>query len=136
MKVDPVAKGLDDGDEAWDKILACDGTHIYVSDTENNRIQVFDKNGGFIRKWGSLGNGPNQFNSPSKIAFCRAAGPNLGLYVLDGYNGRIMKFNSQGDFLAAWLPLNFPKAIAANNSGVYGLRSISQTGYIDVYRKD
>lgn len=36
---------ISDGDEAWDKILACDGTHIYVSDTENNRIQVFDTTG-------------------------------------------------------------------------------------------
>jgi hypothetical protein len=116
--------------------IACDGTYIYVSDTGNNRIQVFDTNGGFVRKWGSLGSGSGQFDSPGKIAFCRAAGPNQGLYVLDGGNSRVLKFSSQGDFLAAWQPSNYPKAIAANNSGVYGLRSISQTGYIDVYRKD
>jgi len=116
--------------------IACDGTHIYVSDTENNRIQVFDTNGGFVRKWGSMGSGWGQFYSPGNIAFCREAGPNQGLYVLDRGNSRVLKFSSEGDFLAAWQPSNYPKAIAANNSGVYGLRSISQTGYIDVYRKD
>lgn len=83
-----------------------------------------------------MGSGWGQFDSPGNIAFCREAGPNQGLYVLDRGNSRVLKFSSEGDFLAAWQPSNYPKAIAANNSGVYGLRSISQTGYIDVYRKD
>ena len=42
---------------------------IYVSDTVNNQIQVFDSDGNFITKWGSFGLGNGQFNRPDGIYF-------------------------------------------------------------------
>jgi hypothetical protein len=36
-----------------------------VSELNNNRIQVFDSSGTFIRKWGSNGSDGGQFSYPS-----------------------------------------------------------------------
>ena len=37
---------------------------VYVSDRENNRIQIFDKNGKFLREWTHLGSAQNLFITP------------------------------------------------------------------------
>ena len=38
---------------------------IYVADKNNNRIDVFDTSGKYIKGWGSLGSGKGQFNNPA-----------------------------------------------------------------------
>ena len=67
---------------------------VYVADTYNNRIQVFDQNGSFIRKIGGLepGIGAYQFYHPRGINFEPRSG---ALYVADTYNNRIMKFDDK-----------------------------------------
>ena len=37
---------------------------VYVSDTGNQRIQKFDREGNFITQWGGFGNAEGQFNFP------------------------------------------------------------------------
>lgn len=70
--------------------LALDASgNIYVGDSYRNRIQVFDANGTFIRKWGSLGNGTNQYYYPQKIRF-DATG---NLFIADAINNRVVKLN-------------------------------------------
>ena len=41
--------------------------NIYVADTENHQIQVFDVNGNFLRKWGGYGTEPGKFKRPSGV---------------------------------------------------------------------
>lgn len=44
---------------------------VYVCDPGNSRVQVFDSNGNFLRKWGQAGSLPSQFNggvTPTAIA--------------------------------------------------------------------
>jgi tripartite motif-containing protein 71 len=41
---------------------------LYVTDSGNRRVQIFDKNGTFIAKWGSEGEGDGQFSKPESIA--------------------------------------------------------------------
>ena len=71
---------------------------LYVTDSGNNRIQVLDVNGNFLRAWGSAGSGPGQFQDPWGIAV-NSAGQ---VYVADTWNHRIQVFDQQGNFLYSW----------------------------------
>jgi hypothetical protein len=48
--------------------LALDKSNrLFVADSGNNRIQVFDRDGNFLFRWGSNGSGNGQFNYPRAI---------------------------------------------------------------------
>ena len=66
---------------------------IYVSDTYNHRIQVFDSEGNFIRKWGSKGYGDYQFYYPHGI--CLSSKSEM-IYIADMYNHRVVCYHVGG----------------------------------------
>ena len=69
---------------------------IFISDGYiNSRVAKYDKNGDWVKQWGSFGTGPSQFNTPHSIA-SDAQG---NIYVADRGNRRIQVFNSNGDYL-------------------------------------
>ncbi len=68
---------------------------IYVADSGNHRIQVFDQNGNFILTWGSPGAEPGQLNEPWGVAVAQDG----TVYVADTWNHRIQAFSSTGQFL-------------------------------------
>ncbi len=70
---------------------------IYVVDTFNHRIQVFDVNGKFKRKWGSFGKNNGGFNVPLGIQEY-----NNEIYVVDAYHYRIQVFDKTGKFIRKW----------------------------------
>ncbi len=75
---------------------------IYVVDSQNHRVQVFDSTGKNITPpWGSgsQGTGDGQFSSPSGIAIDPSS---RNVYVFDSGNSRIEKFTSDGTFLTSW----------------------------------
>jgi len=61
---------------------------VFVSDTGNQRVQKFDREGNFITQWGGFGNGPGQFNFPYGIAV-DARG---SVFVVDSANTRVQQF--------------------------------------------
>jgi len=69
--------------------------NIYVIDNNNNRVQVFDSSGSYVRKFGTGGAGDGQFNFPAGLTL-DASG---NIYVADTYNHRIQKFDNDGNFL-------------------------------------
>lgn len=71
------------------------GRHIFVSDTGNSRVMVFDYNGNFIQSFGSHGTEPGQFRFPYGIA----ADSQGRILIADMYNGNISVFTPQGAFL-------------------------------------
>ena len=77
------------------KIAVSPNDEIYVSDSYNNRVQVFTSGGGFIRKWGGLGIWGGRFRVASGIVFDPAG----NVLVADFYNHRVQKFNSAGRYL-------------------------------------
>ena len=66
---------------------------MYVCDSENHHIQVFDQNLKFLRCFGSHGTGPGQFNWPDNIDFDTSG----HLYVTDLKNHRIQCLTADGD---------------------------------------
>lgn len=71
---------------------------LYVADAGNNRIQVFDRDGNFLSRWGSSGSGNGQFNNPRAVCL----GSNDQVYVCDFGNNRIQVFSPQGGYLSSW----------------------------------
>jgi len=71
---------------------------VYVTDTGNNRIQIFSTTGTFFKGWGSAGSQNGQFNSPRGIAIEKTG----YVYVADYNNNRVQKFNPDGTFVTAW----------------------------------
>ncbi|MCC6905498.1 MAG: hypothetical protein IT326_06605, partial [Anaerolineae bacterium] len=78
--------------------VADDGT-VYVTDTGNKRIQVFDSEGAFLRQIGSGGPVEGQLDEPAGIAI----GPDGRIYVADTWNQRIQVFSSDGLFINQWV---------------------------------
>lgn len=90
-------------DVAWDA-----AGNIYVADGYGNaRVAKFDKNGKFIKSWGSRGVAPGQFNTPRGIAL-DAQG---NVYVADAGNRRIQVFDSDGTLKTQFLNAGTPAAI-------------------------
>jgi len=71
---------------------------IFVCDHGNNRVQVFDKDWNFIRKFGSVGNLPGFFYDPWSIAVDRSS----MVYVSDSGNSRVQKFTVDGRSVSAF----------------------------------
>lgn len=69
---------------------------IYVSDLNNDRIQIFDSNGHFISSWDAP---TYEFSHPEAIA---ADSINGFVYVSEIENNRIQKFDINGTFLGKW----------------------------------
>jgi sugar lactone lactonase YvrE len=77
-------------DVAWD----AEG-NIYITDGYiNSRVAKYDKNGDWVKSWGSKGTGPGQFRLPHSIAIDR----NNNIYVGDRSNHRIQVFDTDGKF--------------------------------------
>ncbi len=78
---------------------------IFVSDGYGNqRIVHFDKDGRFVKQWGTAGEGPGQFALPHAIV----ADSGNRLYVADRENCRIQVFNTDGKLLDVWDDLLTP----------------------------
>lgn len=71
------------------------GNRIYVSDTGNQRVQVFDYNGNPLMKFGKNGKKQGEFRFPYGIA----ADSSGKIYVSDLYNGNISVMSKDGEFL-------------------------------------
>ncbi len=69
--------------------VAVDGHgDVYVTDTANQRVQKFDREGNFITQWGGFGNADGLFNFPFGIAVdARGA-----VFVTDSANTRVQQF--------------------------------------------
>jgi DNA-binding beta-propeller fold protein YncE len=72
---------------------------VYVADTANSRVQVFDGSGTLL---GSLGSGPGddpgQLVAPSDVCI----DPDGNAYVVDNVLGRVLKFDATGSQLISF----------------------------------
>ena len=89
-------RGKDPGEFNFPRDLAVgkDG-RLYVVDSGNFRIQVFDRGGKFLKTFGAIGRQVGQFARPKEIA----ADPAGNLYVVDTAYGNFQIFSPEGELL-------------------------------------
>ena len=125
--------GSGQGQLAEPRGLATDARgNLYVADTKNSRVQVFDGNGQFVRQFGTKGAENGQLNEP-----CGLTVDSRGeVWVADTWNHRIVHFNSDGKFLSSFLDtergLFGPRAVAAIKDELY----VADTGNKRIVRFD
>jgi DNA-binding beta-propeller fold protein YncE len=69
--------------------------NVFVTDTFNNRIEVFDGDGKFIRTWGKNSDDPANFQRPKGIAI----DPDGHVWVVDAIQNRIKVYSPEGRLL-------------------------------------
>lgn len=86
---------------------------------DNHRVQVFDSNGQFVSKFGSMGPGPGQLHNPQFIAYHKQT---QHLYVTDSSNHRVCVFDHNGNPVFQFGQegfhngqLKFPRGIAVDD---------------------
>ena len=127
--------------------VAVDQTNgdVYVADSGNARVQKFSATGAFIAAWGwgvsdgvaqsevctsncqagIAGSGAGQFSNPTSIAVDSSGGPSDGdVYVGDAGNNVVLKFDSNGNFLATIDGTASPQGHFVTVAGV----SVDQSG--------
>jgi DNA-binding beta-propeller fold protein YncE len=100
--------------------IALDDRAVYVCDTANHRVQVFTREGGFVRTIGEAGTGREQLNFPHDIAVA-ADGT---IIVCEYGNNRLSRFTLEGRGVAcAGGPgrapgrFNTPRGVAVSPNG-------------------
>lgn len=116
--------GHDDGELDHPSDVTIDPSgNIYVADTDNERISIFDARGEFLRNIGGAGPYPGLFHTPTCIRYFKGQ-----LFVADSGNHRIQVFDLNGEYKYEWgvhalLPheghgkLHYPNQIAIAPSG-------------------
>jgi len=88
---------------------------LFVTDSGNQRISVFDEKGTFLRAFGQEGHGPGELDRPMHLAF----GPEGLLYVAEYINDRISVFRQDGTFVRHVKPkgVDAPSGVAVDAAG-------------------
>lgn len=115
--------------------------NIYVSDTVNSRVVVFDDLGKIRFNFGKLGDKPGELNAPMALAVDPKT---QKVYVADSSNNRVQVFNNNGEFIAI-IDLNKalgdkdkpvrPIGVAVSSSGNIYV-SDADNNYIRVYNEN
>ena len=69
--------------------------NVYVADTWNDRIEIFDADGQFISAFGKSGDGPGYLARPKGVAI----DSDNNIWVADGMQDRVQVFNREGQLL-------------------------------------
>ncbi|OGO06003.1 MAG: hypothetical protein A2Y73_07430 [Chloroflexi bacterium RBG_13_56_8] len=115
------------------KGLALDAEgNLYVVDSQNHRIQVFDAQGNFLRAWGSEGTQPGEFKEPWGVA----VSPSGEVYVADTWNHRIQVFDQTGAFVRMWGVFGETSQLDGAGNVFYGPRGLAFDSQGNLYVAD
>ena len=118
--------GQEEGQLYYPEALALDDPadpgFLYVADSANNRIQVFDvDSGASVQTWGKAGDADGDLNVPRGIATDGSY-----VYGVDTRNYRVQKFTTAGTFVKKWGvagvgegAFEVPSGISVDNGNVY-----------------
>ncbi len=151
-------QGNDDDEFDRPTDLAIEDGKLYIVDSENNRIKIYELTGGdncssgtdeiiddevcYDEAFGSSGSGDGRFDMPTDLAISKDTGD---IYVVDSDNNRVQRFQSDGDFDNLEFGssdsgddeyLGSPSAIAIDKKSDYIYVADSTTDSISVFDDD
>ncbi|MGH3087801.1 MAG: hypothetical protein ACRDSJ_10860, partial [Rubrobacteraceae bacterium] len=85
---------------------------LWIADFGNNRLRVFDKDGGYLGGWGGRGSGTYGLREP-----CGVAIRGEDLYLADTWNGRVQGFKLDGTWTSVASGLYGPRGVALSADG-------------------
>jgi len=93
--------------------------NVYIADSQDQSIKLFDSNGKYIKSTGKRGSGPGEFNSIADLALL----PDGRLIVLDSVARRINVFNMMNGSIDTyqWKKSLGKLLLAANSSVIFSL---------------
>ena len=93
---------------------------IAVTNSLDNRVEIFNKNGNYLRSFGREGHMAGEFKYPRGIAFHN----NGNIYVADRNNHRIQIFSGEGQYVSSFgekgnldSQLNSPLGLSVDSNG-------------------
>jgi hypothetical protein len=115
-------------DVAWDA-----AGNIFVADGmgSNARVAKFDKEGKFVKSWGSKGTGNGEFASVHGIAVDLQG----NVYVADAGNKRIQIFDNEGNFRKSLTNVGSPQAVCMTK-GANAVLYVSNSNPVDDIDRD
>lgn len=80
-------------------VAVADDGRVYVIEAQDRQIRIYDADGTRLGAFGSAGEGPGEFRSPSAVGI-------LGdtVWVADGIANRLVLFDRDGGHLSTWTP--------------------------------
>ena len=116
-----VNDGLDENARKGPGGMAADASgNLYVVDSEENRVQVYDFSGSYIFSWGSGGENAGEFNNPTDIAIDMTG----RIFIADTGNKRVQVFNAVGQYITSIgdpsgdsIKLQDPTAVSVDDFG-------------------
>ncbi|RIK34938.1 MAG: hypothetical protein DCC58_21035, partial [Chloroflexi bacterium] len=111
--------------------------NVYLLDYNTNSVEMYDSSGVLLNRWGQLGSGIGQFNTPLGITVDLEG----DIYVADTLNHRIQKFGANGIYERQWLVVDpntltqlEPRAITVGPTGLIYVAGFKDTlSYVQVY---
>ncbi len=129
--------GFEDLERPTGLAVDSDSGRVFVADTNEHNIKVFDETGKLVQIIGQVGDKPGEFNAPTDLAFVGGK-----LYVTDTFNARVQVFDKQGKYVkfigkrGRFLGnLVRPKGVTADSDGnVYIVESFHD--YLLIYNQN
>jgi DNA-binding beta-propeller fold protein YncE len=94
-----------------------DGTFFVADGYQNRRIVKFDKNGNYVKAWGTEGKEPGQFGGTVHCVAVDARSRRV--YACDSANQRVQVFDENGTFVTQWAVPNASHIIVTQDESVW-----------------
>jgi DNA-binding beta-propeller fold protein YncE len=90
--------GSEKGQNIKSELMDIRDGKLYVPETGNHRVDVFDLYGKFLFDFGGMGSAPGKMTNPEAAKFASDG----RVYVADLRNDRVQVFDKDGKFIKAW----------------------------------
>ena len=123
--------GRGHGEFKWPNDIAQDGAgnlYMYVSDTPNNHVQVFNYEGQFLFEFFERG-----ADSELCCPFSSCVDSDQFVYVCDSWNQCVSVFDTSGEFVTSLGEIRHPRGIVIDDDGFVDVAEHTFNGRIHIF---